>query len=179
MIIRSFFFFPLNMCELEKIQEPLLFHMIYISIEFKEEGSFISLYQLFFFFFKPFIHLCLLYLATLPWIPIFMTQLGVGNTLMIFDYSFTFNEKLLQTGIFSLSLSRTFLLLRVHLRSSRFCAFFDWYNSERASLLLNSFNIWAKGARGIMAWFCALVYFPVCHLLNVWAFIQRTRQSKT
>ena len=38
------------MCELEKIQEPLLSHLIYISTEFKEEGSFISLYQLFFFF---------------------------------------------------------------------------------------------------------------------------------
>ena len=37
------------MCELEKIQEPLLSHLIYISTEFKEEGSFISLYQLFFF----------------------------------------------------------------------------------------------------------------------------------
>lgn len=115
------FFFPLNMCEHEKIQEPLLSHPIYTSTEFKEEGSFISLYQLFFFFFfKPFIHLCLLYLATFPCIPIFMTQLGVGNTLVIFDYSFTFNEKLPQTGIFSLSLSRTFLLVR----STRFCAFF-------------------------------------------------------
>lgn len=62
MIIRSFFFFPLNMCELEKIQEPLLFHMIYISIEFKEEGSFISLYQLFFFFFLNLLYICVFFI---------------------------------------------------------------------------------------------------------------------
>ena len=113
-------FFPLWICVSMKRFRNLFSPTRFTQAQSLKRKAPLFLFTSFFFFFKPFIHLCLLYLATFPCIPIFMTQLGVGNTLVIFDYSFTFNEKLPQTGIFSLSLSRTFLLVR----STRFCAFF-------------------------------------------------------
>ena len=62
-------------------QEGLLFHLIYISTEFKDKDSLISVYQTFF----PFTHLSLLYLAWFPRSPIFMPQLWVGKALKRFD----------------------------------------------------------------------------------------------